>query len=311
MAWDANWTGEGKGKLLKRTLNQLKAALQERLDATGRPLPANITAVDSPDFIFTDWIDAFHTEMTTLITKFMVHTATFINTSAIILNWTVETITAQTDEGSRVAKPTDPLLGRKWYWQQRQMLDLMLWTQELINDDSASSPDTRYVSRHSKTSGNNATYVLAQTAFNAAGFGASGSGFGGFFESRLVGADYSITLDDGKIAFVSNDTIKHTSDVVVMTTSIYDRWFDIGTTTWTDPADYTEVETWQTAFTIAEQTLDTAYTTDYVLEQWRGANETPPDPTTGDYDVTFDTSDVSDVSILIRKFNSTNGFTYK
>jgi len=129
MTWATNWdSSEGKGKLLKSALNDLRGAMDERCDAVGRTVPANCPVIATGDLVLSSWFSAFQSEMSTLITTYIDHTDNGGDWDglATIPNWTVANILTELGE-TRVDAPTDPLISAPWLYQQYKLLELLRW----------------------------------------------------------------------------------------------------------------------------------------------------------------------------------------
>jgi hypothetical protein len=128
--WAANWeTSEGKGKLLKHALNDLRGALAERCAAANRTVPALCPEIGTGDIILSSWFTAFQAEITALIPLFVNHTDSGGDWSgqSTIPAWNEADILTAIGDPARLPAPTDPLISAAWMFQQYNMLNLLKW----------------------------------------------------------------------------------------------------------------------------------------------------------------------------------------
>jgi len=274
MGWE-NWndiTLRGKNKLLKKTLNELRDAMIERCDVTSRTIPADVSEVISGEFDFTDWLSAFQTEMTALIPLFINNAITYGGNDTVATPWNVTTITAETEEGSRLLVPTDPLLGREWYFQQYELLNLLVW-REIGADYTAG----RWSTDGGSSWTNNPTYTYA------------------FIENTAGAPGTPTRIEDVKIEFTANADHKHTTAVYVYSETL-DTYYPLSPYITEDGDDL--------AVLMPEQALGATVTTDFLIDGYTTIPGSMPANTSNYLDYSFQ-------GFLIAKFDSANGFEYQ
>jgi len=130
MTWATNWvSSEGKGKLLKVALNDLRGALNGRCLAVYRTVPANCSAIGTGDIILSSWFSAFQSEITTLIGLYVNHTDNGgdWDGETTIPTWTESDIITVIGDSERYDAPTDPLISAGWMYQQYNIINLLRW----------------------------------------------------------------------------------------------------------------------------------------------------------------------------------------
>jgi len=129
--WAANWeTSEGKGKLLKPALNDLRGALDERLVAVGRrTMPILCPEITTGSIVSPLWFSTFSDEIDELIWNFADHTDNAGEWTGIssVPNWTMANILAVIGDAERVDVPNDPQCCAKWIYQQYKILNQLRW----------------------------------------------------------------------------------------------------------------------------------------------------------------------------------------
>lgn len=341
MAGWENWndgTLNGKGKLLKDTLNQLRGALKERSEGINRTVPVACPVVTSGEFDFLDWLNAFQDEVDLLIqgyanltdvSKFWTESTILdsLYTSALTSGYSgvVTSITAdgfdfvpdtegelilinstgQTEKVAYTARSesagvytftvsdtltyvyadndscvirleppvTNPLVGRKWYYQQKQMLNKMIWAKTIAF--------ARTDSRYSVDGGN--TWIPGWVSTWAS-------------INRTLGTNGTPDfIEDVKIQFLTNATHPHTTDVYCYSET---------TTTYYPLSPYVNQNDYNLTVVMPIQALGALIKTNYLI----GGYTSIP------VSMTANTSNYIEYLIqgfLIYKFDVTGGFKYK
>jgi len=130
MTWATNWdSSEGTGKLLKSALNDLRSAMEERIEGVNRTMPADVVEIETGDLVYSSWFTAFQSEMTNLFAFYIDHTDSggSWNGDTTLPIWTETTILAEIGDASRLDAPTDPLVSAGWMYQQYKMLNVLRW----------------------------------------------------------------------------------------------------------------------------------------------------------------------------------------
>jgi len=133
-AWATNWeTTEGKGKLLRPALNELRAALSERCTAINRTLPVACPEITAGQIIKKAWFTAFHGEVSTVISRDVLAYANHtVNSGDFegeenIPPWTEATLLAAIGDEARVPVPNDPAISAEWLYQNKKIINMLKW----------------------------------------------------------------------------------------------------------------------------------------------------------------------------------------
>lgn len=133
MTWNPNWiTSEGKGKLLKPALNELRGALNERGVAVDRNNDPG--EIFTNDIIPSDWFFFFQSGIDDILDRYANHTDSsgdWTGQDDIPL-WTEADMLTAIGDAERIPAPTDPLISARWMFQQYKILNLLRWVRKVI-----------------------------------------------------------------------------------------------------------------------------------------------------------------------------------
>jgi hypothetical protein len=145
MTWDSNWvSSEGKGKLLKVGLNNLRGAINQRMEGANLTLSGSVTTISSGELIPSSWFSAFQSEINRLFDNYINHNDNGGNWDGIAPAsaaplWTEASMLTQIGAASRVAAPTDPLISASWMYQQYKIINQLRWRREYRTGFSGSN----------------------------------------------------------------------------------------------------------------------------------------------------------------------------
>ena len=281
--WDANWiTSKGKGKLTRRTYNQLQAAIAERSQAVGRAVVGSqknkYERVRKSDRL------ALHNEVTALISYYIDHTDNDGNWEgqSIIPYWTESDILTAIGDTARIPAPNNHINVANWGNQTRKIINMLRWTRVDID-----TIDYRF-----KWSGWQGDYATAKTTFESAVF--TDSLGGGRTYGSVESSGYSIAFKDESLSFNLNID----ADVILYSTfhGYFAPFFSRG-----------YVFNANIYYNMYEGTHAVGVnSTGFCLFDNRPINTYPPEPP-----VKGSWSDALGEYFLIAKFDATNGFQYK
>lgn len=129
--WSTTWaTSEGRYKLLKPSLNELRSALVERIAVVNQGyVPSQYqppSAISSNDIITTSWFTQFDTSIDFALYYF----AYYDDTNKKIELYNPATMLSKLGDASFVDTPKDPQLCATWMWQRYRMLNLLTQSYE-------------------------------------------------------------------------------------------------------------------------------------------------------------------------------------